>query len=456
MKTKTSIKISMGVCSALLIAACGPTHFDASSSSDKASLGSTAAPVVKSSIAIYDSNNSMVYSDSVSGSSLVLKENQNYNLVLKPTAEISGTSYNLVLSSTSLVTQVTQKISLKSGSNSFSVPVRGDYSLKLDTTAPDALATTKYYTAQVTCANPTFTASSLSPSAISVSASSKAENNLFNLSAAGITSGANGMAPYTCAWDGTGVGIIDTAFGSCDSVVSGFYNNLVGARKVAIVVKDDCNTVVTVSKDVNYPSKAIPLGAGNTFIQGQVSSNGTGDDAQDVRVKGVSYLATNSDGHLIVQPVYSGSTFTISAAQNYGMASSVTYGMTIQLSGLTGSVDYANLSSTLSAASAKIKAIAYTTDQSGDSKGAISFTGSSCTLTNQNVKVQFVAGTPCTTGTASGNQATVEVWGQYSCSLNSASGSSIAITGSFDGMQTIKDSCNGGGGGGGGVTPVNF
>ncbi|MGZ3744209.1 MAG: hypothetical protein ACXVB1_09855 [Pseudobdellovibrionaceae bacterium] len=454
MNKNTNKKITMGVCSMLLLA-CAPIHPSADSTTSNATtLASTTQAQIKVNMQVLDNTNKVIYSDANSTSSLVLKANQNYNLVLNPSQEVAGLSYSLSLNKTSAIGSLPTLIPLQSGANDFMVSSQGDYSLKLVVSAPKMLPLTKYYTANVTCPNPTFTANTLDASKISVS--SAGANNIFNLSAAGVAAGANGMAPYTCAWDGTGVGIIDTAFGDCNTAVSGFYNNLVSTRKVYVVVKDACNTVYTVSKEVNYAYQVPAMGAGNVFIFGQVS-NASGSAKNDARVDAATYLATNvSPGHNIVQSNYGGSGFTISAAQNYGMASSVSYGMTVQVSNLTGSVDLVNMTSTLSAANAKIKSVNYSTDQAGDSMGAVSFSGSNCTISNQNLKVQFVQGTPCSGGTGSGNKATVEVWGNYSCTSVSNATGSTTINGSFDGLDDIVDSCSGGGGGGGGVPPVSF
>jgi len=452
MKKGMKFRIIIGGCSLLLLAACGKANYTADENTiDASSTGSINQAQIKVNMKIYDNTNAVVYSDSNINSSLVLKENQNYRLDLSPSQDVAGLKYALTLTKTSVVGSTPQTIQLQSGSNNFSVPTKGDYSLKLVATASQMLPVTKLYTAAVTCQNPVFSAASLDGSKMTVSGST----NMYTFNASAVVAGANGMAPYTCAWDGTGVGIVDTAFKDCSASSSAFYSNLVGDRGITVVVKDACNTVQSVKKTLNLPYVVPSLG-GNVFIHGAVS-NATGNAMNDSRVDNAIYLATNVGGNNIVQSSYSGANFTISAAKNYGMASSVAYGMKIQVSNLTGSVDVKTMASTLSAATAKLKAITYTTDQAGDAKAATGLSGSSCTLSNQNVKVMFVSGTPCSDGSGTNNKATVEVYGSYVCTgVSNGSGGTITITGSFDGYDTIVDSCSGGGGGGGGVAPINL
>jgi hypothetical protein len=71
--------------------------------------------------------------------------------------------------------------------------------------------------------------------------------------------------------------------------------------------------------------------------------------------------------------------------------------------------------------------------------------------------VLFIAGQPCAGGMSGDtNQATVEIWGHYSCTGMSSTGASVDIQGNFDGVKTLADSCSGGGGGGGGVDPIKL
>jgi hypothetical protein len=195
---------------------------------------------------------------------------------------------------------------------------------------------------------------------------------------------------------------------------------------------------------------------GNVFIQGQLS-NATGAVVGDARVDGVSYLATNVNGHNIVQPNYARGTFKIEALQNYGLPSSVKFGMSLVVSGITDNINLTNMTGSISAANAAIQKVIYSTDQAGDAKPLVTLTTNACTLSNQNAKVTFVSGQPCAGGsTGSQNGATVEVWGHYSCPSVSAAGASVKIEGDFDGYTMLVDNCSGGGGGGGGIAPVTL
>lgn len=440
------------MCTLLLLPGCSKQG--GTENMEMASLASSVTQAqVKVSMSITDGSKNVIYSDAVGGSSLVLRSGQNYTLDLKPSSSVPGLSYSLALTRTSTVNSGTQILALKEGSNTFSVASQGDYSMKLAVSAPKMMPLTKYYSASVTCANPSFTADSLNANAISMTPS--AANNLFTVSAAGIANSANGLAPYTCGFDPTGTGIIDTAFVDCNQAINGFYSNFVSARKVSVVVKDACNIVHTATRTINLPYSVPAMGAGNVFIHGIVS-NAAGFAVNDKRIDGVHYLATNTSRKVVLAN-YSPGQFTISSAINYGMASSVSFGMDITLTGIKGSIDPASSSGSLDVSSATIRSIKYSTDQAGDQQAAASFQGSACILSNQGVKVLFTSGTPCSSGqTGSGKQATVEVWGQYSCTGLSTSGGSISIAGSFDGLTTLVDSCYGGGGGGGGVPPIQF
>jgi len=435
---------------------CSKGGYDTSGSTSSGSLATTnvSQAQVKVAVQVLDSANNPIYTDSNSASSLVLKAGQTYQLVLSPSYNPNGASYSLQLTQIDAVNTTPQSITVQPGANSFSVPVQGDYSLKLIATAPSMLQMTKYYNANVTCANPTFTAASLDASKISASAGSG--SNLYNFSAAGIAANSNGQAPYTCAFDQTGSGIIDSAFQDCNTALSNSYVNYVSNRNVSVIVKDACNSTFTVTKTLNLPYSVPAIGNGNVFIYGAVSG-ASGLATGDKRVDEVTYLATNSGGHNIVQPNYSSGNFNIEASMNYNMASSVGFGMSIAVQGITGTLDIKNGTGSLNASAATIKSVTYSTDQAGDTAGAMAFSGSNCTLTNQNVKVVFTAGTPCASNqTGTGKQATVEVYGDYSCTGLSTSGAAMNVSGSFDGLTTIVDSCSGGGGGGGGIVPINL
>ncbi len=438
----------------LMTAGCVKQSGD-SSTADSLNLSSGATQSqIKLSMQIYDNSNLLVYNDANSSSSLVLKSGQSYSLVLTPSALVPGISYSLQLTQIDIANAAPQVISLHAGSNAISIPNQGDYSLKIIATAPSMITLSKFYNASVTCVHPTFTANSLDANGISVSAG--AGRNLYNYSAAGVVAHANGQSPYKCAFDTTGSGIIDSAFQDCSSSLANAYVNYVANRNVAVIVKDACNTVYTVSKSVNLPYSVPAIGSQIVFIAGQVSA-ATGVAVGDSRVDGVTYLATNSGGNNIVQPNFANGNFTIKSAMNYGMSSSVKFGVTINLIGITGSVNPATASGTLNASAATIKSVTYSTDQAGDSKAAVSFAGTNCTLSNQDVKVVYTNGTPCSPGSVgTGKQVTVEVYGNYSCTGLSNSTGSINMAGSFDGLTTLVDSCNGGGGGGGGIVPISL
>jgi hypothetical protein len=200
------------------------------------------------------------------------------------------------------------------------------------------------------------------------------------------------------------------------------------------------------------------MGQGNVFIQGVVS-HPTGAAVGDRRVDGVTYYAQNTMYDKPVSSQYGSGSFTIFAWQNYQMNSSVNFGMQIKLSGLqeTTPINVANETGAVSAANAKISSVTYVTDQAGDQSASLSFSGKNCTLSNQDARVLFVTGQPCTGGTSGDqNTATVEVWGHYNCTGLTAAGASMDIQGDFDGYFDIADSCSGGGQGGGGVPPPGF
>ncbi|MBS1960074.1 MAG: hypothetical protein JST80_11410 [Bdellovibrionales bacterium] len=330
----------------------------------------------------------------------------------------------------------------------------GDYMLKTAIVKSDGSQQSAAVISSVQCANPTFTASSLNSSGISVSGS----NNVYTYNGASVVSGANGQAPYQCAWDFTGVGIVDSAFADCANPVTN-YSSYVSLRNIGLVVKDACNTSFAVSKANVNLADTVPSSPGNVFIVGQVSAE-TGT-ASDIRIKGVKYHSENvGKGQQDVQPNYDAGTFTIQAMHDYDGAGTVhvPFGVKLVISGLTGTFDLRNnLTGTLSAATAKVKSITYITDQSGDDKPSVTLSGNTCTTTGLNVQILNPTGQPCSGGeTGSNNMATVEVWGDYTCTnVNNGSGSAT-ISGKFDGFIKLVDSCTGGGQGGGGVPPIKL
>jgi hypothetical protein len=409
-------------------------------------------------LSVKNSLGSTIYSDQIVGSSLTLKEGESYTITLDTGTAPAGSVYVLTVTRTDVVGGGSTTLNLVPGDNTFSISSFGDYTWQLSVTAPGRPTTSKIYQAEVECANPTFSSADAG-----ISAALIGSNNLFTYSVSGLTG--NGMAPYTCALDPSGVGIQDTTFKACSSFTP-IYNNYVDTRQVGLLVKDACNKTVAVTKSVvipkNYP---IAMGVGNVFVYGQ-TSNAQGTAQGDRRDDGVTYLATNVGGNNIVQPMGAidgnGSgdgSFTIDASYNYDMPSGTNFGMQIQLQGVTDTIDRNAGTGTISVANASIKKVIYSTDRAGDNLPAQSFSGSSCTLSNQNAKVLFVMGQPCSAGSTSNtNRATIEIWGHYKCTaLNAGGGALIDIEGDFDGLYDIADSCVGGGGqGGGGIVPINL
>lgn len=420
----------------------------------------------KMSMSVVDKSSSkIVYTDATettAANSLTLEAGKEYKIRLTHANPPLGTTYELVATQTNIPDGSKVTLTLVLGDNAFTPAQSGSYSYKITAKAPSGAETTMSYIAAVGCsATSTLSPGSLNVNALSVSAGAAA--NLYNLSAMGLTSTANGTAPYQCAWDPTGTGIKDTAFKSCDVIESNFYSNFVGSRKVGILVKDACGTTVTVTKVLNFAA-VTPAMPGNVFISGGVS-NPTASAVGDLRVDGVNYLATNNalsgnlDARNIVQPAYASGKFQIYSSLTYGMASSVRFGVQIKLKGLEESTDSSGKLA-VSANNASIESVTFTTDQAGDSSSALSFsgTGAVCSLTNQNTSVEVIQGEPCSAGQSGTNKKTsVEVWGHYKCvGLNSANGAKIDFEGNFDGIAHSSDDCNGGGGGGGGVKPINL
>lgn len=411
------------------------------------------------SLSVLDPSGNLVYSDANPSTALTLTSGIAYDFRLAGTNVPTGTTFTLQATDIDTVNATPSSTTLSLGDNTYTLPSAGDYLLTLS--AIGSASTTiagNSYQASVSCANPTFTASSLTPQGISVSAGSG--SNLYNFSAASVTTNANGMAPYLCAWDVDGDGIQDTPFSACGTTVSNIYVNYVGTRNIGLLVKDSCNTSVTVSNSSQL-AYTVPAMPGNVFIYGQIT-NASGTALTDTRVNGVNYLATNSGGFDIVQPSYSPGasgkgTFTINSSLNYGMPSSLPFGMQLDVGNISDTLSVSQMTGTVDASQATLNQLSYVTDQAGDQDPARTLTGSNCVLTNPGAQVKFQQGTPCSAGTTGdNNSADVEVWGNYTCTLSDAAGSST-ITGSFDGIAHLADNCQGGGGGGGGgITPIQL
>jgi hypothetical protein len=467
--------------------ACSPGGLSGTSDS-AAQLGSSQSAgvaQVKMSMAVLDSANNVVYSDSDPTGTLTIKTGSNYTINLNPkSTPVAGTTVNLVIypyvptagaTATALMT-----IPLQFGANALptTLPI-GSYSLVLVETAPNMQTVTQPYTASVTCQNPTF--STAAGTTVTIGATS--EQNVFNYT---VNLGAvNGMAGYQCAIDPTGTTILDTAFQSCSSAFTNVYSNLVGSRKVNIAIKDACGIAVTTSAQVNLPYSEPTMGTGVNFIYGTTSnpggeaangfltSAGLGPDPRDYPV---TYLATNDvittssmtntavgQSSYVVQGNYdynNQGAFSINSSMTYGMAASQSFGIGLQITGITGSVNWTTGASGLSAAAATITSVGYSTDAAGDAFANQSFIGTTCTLSQQGITAHLVTGTPCTDTNGDGlvhtnNQVTVEMWGHYVCTglVTTDGSSSLNLSGDFDGLKTIQDSCIGGGGqGSGGVT----
>ncbi len=427
-----------------------------SSTISSASQSSVGVNQVQMNLRVIDSSGHTVYNDAVPNSSLTLKAGSDYTFIVGTSATLpSGASLSLAYTNLSVVSQSTQTMAFRFGSNLVKAGVfqQGTYKFQMQATAPGMVNTAKTYNVSYTCANPTFTAASLNASGVSVTGTT----NMYSFNVANVVSGANGLGPYQCAVDQTGSSILDTSFQSCSTLFSNLWSNYVSTRTVHVAVRDACNIVQQVSAPVNLAYSEPAMGTEVPFVFGvTAASAGT---AIDARVQNLTYLATNQSPNIDVQSSINGSAFTIQASHNYQLSSSVAFGIKISLANLTNSVNIATGSGSISAAGATIQELDYSTDESGDSQVALSFSKQSCVLSNQGAKVMFVAGTPCTSSGKTGdqNKATIEVWGHYKCTNVANTNGSFTIEGDFDGMSDKSDSCvGGGGGGGGGIVPISL
>ena len=138
----------------------------------------------------------------------------------------------------------------------------------------------------------------------------------------------------------------------------------------------------------------------------------------------------------------------IESFMTYGQSLSTSFGMSIQVTGLAGSFNLTtNLNGTIDTSRANVSQLTYVTDEADDQYPTVTLTSTTCTTTGIHAQVLSVIPSACTgTATGSNNQATVEVWGDYTCTRLSNAGSSATITGSFDGFTHLGDGCVGGGG----------
>lgn len=453
-----SSKIVVGSIGALFaFSAC--SNGSGSSTQSGVAVPTGANPVGQIALSVYNPSGALIYSSANSSTTLQMTSGVAYNLQVSGAQIPSGTVFSMQATNIDVVNEAPQTTSLTLGNNSYTPPTPGDYLLQISATVPGAsLVDTQTFQASVICANPNFTASSLNPAGISVTAGSG--NNLYNFSAAAVTSGANGMAPYLCAWDVDGDSIQDTPFTDCGTALSNEYVNYVGTRTIGLIVKDSCNVSQTVSASQNL-AYTVPAMPGNVFIYGQTSAE-TGTAATDARINGINYLATNSGGYNYVQPLYtpgaSGQgSFTIVSSMTYGQLSSVNFGMELDVGNISDTINVSTMTGTIDAAAATLNKTIYSTDESGDQAPARNLLGTTCVLTNPGATVIFQAGTPCSAGTTGDqNSANVEVWGNYVCAVSDSAGATT-ITGSFDGIAHLADNCvGGGGGGGGGINPIGL
>jgi len=418
---------------------------------------------VKMSVSVKDSSGATIYTDANSSSTLKVTSGGVYSVVINAVGSAPpGASLTLTLQNIDILNAPVTTLSVSYGSNQLPNLQPGDYKMVISEAAPNMVTVAQSYTANVVCANPSF--SKTTGTTISVTQGSGQNVYNFSVSAAG-----DGQAPYLCALDPTGVGIIDTAFQPCGSAFNGIYNNYVAGRNVTVMIKDACNIAVPATVAINFPWAEPAMGGGINFIEGLTGSSPantsgvvTGPAVGDLRDQNVQYLATNNGGNNIVQTQYSTGSFQITSDQNYGMNSSVPFGISISLTGITGNLGapsgWPSLpANTLGVAAAKISSFSYSTDQAGDAEPGQVFSGTNCTLSNQGIKIVPTSGTPCTSGTATGNSVTVEMWGHYVCKgLASVGGATMDISGDFDGLNTLVDSCVGGQGQGGGIPPIEL
>jgi hypothetical protein len=195
---------------------------------------------------------------------------------------------------------------------------------------------------------------------------------------------------------------------------------------------------------------------GNVFIAAQNSAQ-TGC-ASDVRAADVTYRAQNGISTKTAspcKPIYNNGSFTLECLQNFGMPHSKSFGMKVDVSGL-GKYDLVANPGTIDFANAKVSGVRYTTDELSDAAPALQFASSNCTSTVQ-ARVLNAQGIPCAAGEATdAKEATIEVWGSFTCSNVANACGSMTVTGKFDGYYRLADSCVGGGQGGGGVPPQTF
>ena len=407
------------------------------------------------SLKVYDETGALVFSDAEKDSTLRLQEGITYDFHVDAGGSADNVDFSMAITQVDTVAlnPPVRHLNLKPGSNSISFDTFGDFSLELKGEAVGFQPRVLRYLAEVSCERPTFTQDSLNANGLSVTGS----GDTYQMSASGVVTRANGMPPYECAWDPTGTGILSTEFKPCNQVQSALINYVGVRSQIGVIVRDACRTTHSVQSAQTLKYIKPVLGGDETYIYGK-TSNAKDKARGDRRIDQVEYLATNRS-RTIVTSSYSSGRFTIQSAYSYGMTSSETFGMRIEVSGIVDDLDYATRTGSIDMSGAKINMVRFSTDQYGDRLPAASFSDNrTCVLSDAGAEAVFSAGTPCQNGSGSGNKVLVKVWGKYACTdLKNAQGS-VVIEGEFTGFRTMADSCvgGGGGGGGGGVDPIRL
>jgi hypothetical protein len=415
-----------------------------------------------------------LYNSTSGGTSLALVEGDKYVFIITKLDSGGPYTYQVSLERVDIVSSGPSiTIQGKEGNNLVNAPAPGDYVIKIIASSGSSSFPARTFQASVTCNDPV----SLNAAGIeaTVSVAGAGTDNLYNYSAT-VGAGAGGSAPYICAWDFNGDGSRDSYFVSCGTAFNNIYENYVGNRKVGLIVKDSCNTSVSVQALRSIPVQGLTgrtPGDGSVFIHGKITG-GTGAAASHPAVFNNTgdpsdYWATNN---FVRKPVHTSfraqgmdSSFTIASDQfTYGAPSSVTFGMKIEMSKLSVvTLGDTVATTTVNATNAVISSVDYSTDRVGDGQPALKLSGGTCTLTDQGLEVIEVKGTPCAPGTTNPDfgdremRWTFHAWGRYSCTNLTGPASTANIMGEFDGFDDLIDGCVGGGQGGqGGEPPPSF
>lgn len=413
-----------------------------------------------------------IFDDSTPGATLALVDGKSYVFQLT-SLNGSGYSYETTMQRVDLVNGGSPTtLTLKEGNNLVTAPTPGDYSIAVAPTDGGTIYPGRTFSGNVVCDNPApFTASGWDLSKIAVSGGGS--DNVYSYSASGVVSG--GQAPYVYAWDFSGDGSPDSLFSSSTSAQG--YDSFVGDRSsIGLIVKDACNTTVSVTVARNVAPGGLPSrtpGDKSEFVHGTVTAaSGTAATYKDIwdNNAGIDYWATNNS---ISKPVHStfkangaSSAFTIASDKfTYGLPSSTTFGLNISMGNINASLGDTVANTIVDATNAVMSAITFSTEQVGDGKPQLVVTDTtSCTLQTKGIEVIQVVGVPCSPGTTNPKWGDREMrwtfhgWGSYTCTNLTGPGSSVvAMTGGFDGVDDLIDACVGGGQGGqGGDFPPQF